>query len=104
MITYFYYPYSVQNPILPSSTIDLDGFRILNVTNELDGTFYQDNQAISGYSTLSETGLHFVANKIFGGIEYFRNITVSGTPIPFEYELSATSSNLLYKVKLDNSL
>ncbi|MEP5339596.1 MAG: lipocalin-like domain-containing protein [Algibacter sp.] len=104
MITYFYYPYQVANPISPLlPDISLDGFRILNVTDESDGTFYQDTQAISSYTTLSETGLNLVANKIFGGTEYFRNKTASTTPTPFEYELNTASANITLDFDLETT-
>ncbi len=82
MLTYFYYPENV-----------FDGFRILNITDESDGTFYQNVLPLN-YTVLSTSELDIEASVFTQGIEYWRNTTdLSNDPIPFEYELSAASSN-----------
>ncbi|OUR93371.1 hypothetical protein A9Q87_05350 [Flavobacteriales bacterium 34_180_T64] len=78
MYTFFYYPQS-----------GFDGFRILNITDDDTGTFFQDVKPVN-YTTLSTTSFDIEANVFLGGVEHWRNKEdVSNQPIPFEYELSA---------------
>ncbi len=96
MLTYFYYPVSVL-------TLNFDGFRILNVTDEATGEFYQDTQPLT-YSTLSTTGLDIGANVSLSGSEYWRNkLDGSSNPIPFQYELSASSSSVSLNFELNTT-
>jgi predicted secreted hydrolase len=81
MLTYFYYPVSV-----------FDGFRILNITDDETGTFYQDTQPLT-YATLSTTELDIEASMFFGGTEIWTNkIDNANVNIPFEYTLFAFAS------------
>lgn len=94
MLTYFWYPTSV-------SVFNFDGFRILNLTDESDGTFYQDTKAVN-YTTLSTTGLDIEASLFLGGSEYWRNKVDGGSiPLPFEYELSASSATVSITLDLE---
>ncbi|WP_298533238.1 lipocalin-like domain-containing protein [uncultured Algibacter sp.] len=87
MLTYFFRPTSV-------SIFNFDGFRILNITDESDGTFYQDTKALN-YTTLSETGLNIEASIFPSGSEFWRNKKDNGDmSIPFEYEISASSAEV----------
>jgi predicted secreted hydrolase len=98
MLTYFYYPYTMTTfPFL-----SFDGFRILNLTDESDGTFYQDTKAVTSYTTLSNTGLDIEASLLLGGSEYWRN-KVDGTSniLPFEYELNASSGTVSISFDLE---
>ncbi|RKE95033.1 lipocalin-like domain-containing protein [Ichthyenterobacterium magnum] len=81
MYTFFHYP-----------QFGYDGFRILNITDDDTGTFYQDVKPVT-YTTLSTTDFNIEATVLLGGTEYWRN-KVDGmlVPIPFEYELSAASA------------
>lgn len=81
MLTYFYYPVSI-----------FDGFRILNITDNDTGIFYQDTQPVN-YSTLSASQLDIEANIFLGGTETWTNkLDGSNAIIPFEYTLSASAS------------
>jgi predicted secreted hydrolase len=78
MLTYFYYPASI-----------FDGFRILNITDDATGAFYQDTQPLN-YTTLSTTKLDIAASMFFGGTETWTNkLDTASAPIPFEYNLYA---------------
>ena len=78
MYTFFHFPQA-----------GYDGFRILNITDDDTGTFFQDVKPLN-YTTLSTTGFDIEADILFGGTEYWRNKEDgSSQPIPFEYELSA---------------
>lgn len=80
MFTFFHYPQS-----------GFDGFRILNITDDASGTFYQDVRPLN-YTVLSTSGLDIEAMLFLGGIEYFRNQQdESDNPIPFQYELFGTN-------------
>tara|TARA_R110002049_G_scaffold41236_4_gene124498 strand:+ start:257 stop:1897 length:1641 start_codon:yes stop_codon:yes gene_type:complete len=87
MLTYFWYPTSV-------SIFNFDGFRILNITDESEGIFYQDTKAVN-YTSLSTSGLDIEADLFGGGTEYWRNkVDGSSNPLPFEYELNASSATV----------
>ena len=97
MLTYFWRPTSV-------SVFNFDGFRILNITDDSDGTFYQDTKAVNSYTTLSETGFDIGASLFPSGTEYWRNkLDGSSDPIPFEYELSASSASVSVDFNLETT-
>ncbi|MBT8271234.1 MAG: T9SS type A sorting domain-containing protein [Bacteroidia bacterium] len=78
MYTFFHYP---QAPY--------DGFRIMNITDEDTGAFYQNVLPLN-YTTLSTTSLDIEANVFGITTESWKNkIDGSNNPIPFEYELNA---------------
>lgn len=80
MYTFFYYPQSI-----------FDGFRILNITDDATGEFFQDVKPLN-YTTLSTSSLDIEANVFQAGTEYWRNQRdASNNSIPFEYELFAAS-------------
>lgn len=84
MLTYFYYPQTF-------GPFSFQGFRILNITDESTGAFYQDTQPVN-YSTLSETDLN-IGTTLFSGTEFLRNkLDINDNRLPFQYELSASSS------------
>ena len=63
------------------------GFRILNITNEDTGEFFQDVKPVN-YNTLSTTGFDIEADIFLGGIDTWKNkVDGMSQPIPFEYEL-----------------
>tara|TARA_R110002096_G_scaffold333302_2_gene527291 strand:+ start:1799 stop:3442 length:1644 start_codon:yes stop_codon:yes gene_type:complete len=94
MLTYFWYPVNV-------SSFNFDGFRILNLTDESDGTFYQDTKAVN-YTTLSTTDLDIEADLFGGGSEYWRNkVDGSSNLLPFEYELNASSASVSINFNLE---
>ena len=96
MLTYFYYPTSV-------SIFDFEGFRILNITEEATGVFYQETKPITTYSTLSTTDLDIAVN-LPNGPEFWRNkVDGSSNPIPFNYELSASSATANINFELDTT-
>ncbi|WP_298894506.1 lipocalin-like domain-containing protein [uncultured Psychroserpens sp.] len=82
MYTFFHYPQA-----------GFDGFRILNITDDDTGTFLQDVKPLN-YTTLSTTGFDIEASVFLAGTEFWRNKEdMSNTPIPFEYELFASTTN-----------
>ena len=82
MLTYFYYPYG--------STID--GFRILNISDD-DNQVFNDEMKLLSYDTLDTTQLNISASMFGGGTEFWRNKhNLSGTVLPFEYEIQASSA------------
>lgn len=94
MLAYFWYPTSV-------SIFNFDGFRILNLTDESDGAFYQDTKAVN-YTTMSTTGLNIGADLFGGGSEFWRNkVDGSTKPLPFEYELNATNATVSLNFDLE---
>ncbi|NND51708.1 MAG: T9SS type A sorting domain-containing protein [Flavobacteriaceae bacterium] len=89
MFTFFHYPES-----------GFDGFRILNVTDDDTGVFYQDVFPLN-YTTLSTTGFDIEADIFLGATEHWRNkLDGSNMPIPFEYELYATSGTTTLDLEL----
>lgn len=81
MLTYFYYPVS-----------GFDGFRILNITDDASGKFYQESKPVN-YTTLSTTDLDIKASVYGGGKESWSNMTdANGNIIPFEYSIAASSA------------
>mgnify|MGYP000097238780 FL=1 len=95
MLSYFYYPQSF-------GPFSFDGFRILNVTNETTGAFYQDTQPVN-YSNLSTTDLN-IATTLPTGAEFWKNkVDGSTNSIPFEYELQASSSNINIQFDLETT-
>ncbi|WP_353779413.1 lipocalin-like domain-containing protein [Winogradskyella sp. 3972H.M.0a.05] len=80
MYTFFHYPQA-----------GFDGFRILNITNDDTGEFFQDVLPLN-YTTLSTTGFDVEASVFLAGTEYWKNkLDGSNQPIPFEYELFAAN-------------
>jgi predicted secreted hydrolase len=81
MLTYFYYP-----------TLGYDGFRILNVTDEATGTFYQDSKPLN-YTFLSTSSLNIQASIYRESAESWSNkVDANNKIIPFEYSIKAASS------------
>jgi len=90
MISYFYYPESI-----------FDGFRIFNISDDELGLFYSEALPLT-YNILATDQLNIEANIISGGTEVWRNKTDAlDDPIPFEYELSATSANGILTLTYD---
>jgi predicted secreted hydrolase len=80
MLTYFYYP-----------ALGYDGFRILNVTDEATGKFYQDSKVLK-YDSLSTSNLHIRASVSTEGIETFTTkVDANNKLVPFEYLIHAAS-------------
>jgi predicted secreted hydrolase len=80
MLTYFYYPASSYG-----------GFRILNITDEATGLFYQDAKFVR-YTTLSTSHLDIQASVTGGGSEFWiTKIDSQNKLIPFEYSINAAS-------------
>lgn len=89
MLTYFYYPDS-----------GFDGFRILNLTDHSDGTFYQNVLPVN-YTTLSTTELDIEANVFLAGTETWKNKLDGGNNIiPFEYEIFASGGGITLDFEL----
>jgi hypothetical protein len=84
MLTYFYYPKDTLG-------ISFDGFRILNVSNDLTGEFHTETMVLN-YVDLASDHLHIDARLLNFVNEYWvHKEEGDGTLIPFEYELSATA-------------
>ena len=80
MLTYFYYPYG-----------SIDGFRILNISDDDAENFYDDTQLLT-YGTLATDKLDIQANLFSGTTETWKNKYDGATILPFEYEINASSS------------
>lgn len=94
MLAYFYYPVNIG--------LSFDGFRILNVSDESDGTFYSETKAITKYTTLSTTGLDLAASLFLSGSEFWRNkLDGSNNPLPFQYELNASNTDVEINFELE---
>ncbi|MGM0529169.1 MAG: lipocalin-like domain-containing protein [Bacteroidota bacterium] len=90
MLSYFYKP--VNN---------LDGFRILNISDDETGEFLTDTKALT-YSILSTDSLNIEAELLFGGTEYWCNQTdADGSALPFSYVLSAEGDNAAIQLEYD---
>ncbi len=91
MLTYFYYP-----------AYGYDGFRILNVSNEVTGAFYTETAAVN-YSTMSEDSLNIQAITMGGNTEFWFNKTGDEDLIlPFEYVLSAESARNILELEFES--
>ncbi len=83
MLTYFYYP-----------VLNFDGFRILNLTDDATGKFYQDATPVN-YSNITTGHLDIHASVFKEGNEIWSNKTdVNNKLIPFEYTIQAASANV----------
>lgn len=83
MLTYFYYP-----------ALNFDGFRILNLTDNATGKFYQDATPVN-YSGMATGHLDIHASVYKEGNETWSNKTDGNNKlIPFEYTIQAASSNV----------
>lgn len=81
MLTYFYYPAST-----------FDGFRILNITDDATGKFYEESRPLN-YTTLSATHLDIEA-LVYGRTKesWSNKVDGNGKLIPFEYTIKASSA------------
>ncbi len=81
MLTYFHYPAAT-----------FDGFRILNITEDATGKFYEETKPVS-YTSLSTNHLDIHASVYQGGAEtWSTKVDADNKLIPFEYTIEATSS------------
>lgn len=81
MLTYFYYP-----------AASYDGFRILNITDDATGKFYEDTKA-DNYTSLATDHLDIHASVFSEGAEtWSNNVDGNNKLIPFEYTIKAASS------------
>jgi predicted secreted hydrolase len=84
MLTYFYYPSTV-------GPYELDGFRILNISNDQTGVFHTETMALN-YVDQDTTQMHIDARLLNSVSEHwFHKEEPGGTLIPFEYELESTA-------------
>ncbi len=82
MLTYFYYPVGI-----------FDGFRILNISNDDIGLFFDETKALS-YNVLATDSVYIEAEIFMGGTEtWYNKIDTLGNSLPFEYEISASATN-----------
>ncbi len=94
MLTYFY---ADQPPY--------NGFRILNLSNDDTGEFYDETQPLV-YDILSEDSLNIKAKIGFNpffptGIESWKNkVDEKGRAIPFEYSIEAKAANGALNIEL----
>ena len=90
MLTYFYAPQLI-----------FDGFRILNFSDETTGLFSDETMALN-YNILATDRLNIEADIFTGGIETWHNKTGgTGAPLPFEYLISAESSEATLSLQYD---
>jgi len=81
MLTYFHYPAST-----------FDGFRILNITDDATGLFYEDTKPVN-YTSLSQDQLNIEAKVFAGGNEsWVTKKDGENKLIPFEYTINAAST------------
>ena len=81
MLTYFYYP-----------ATSFDGFRILNISDDASGKFYEDTKPVN-YTTLAQDHLDIQAKVFEGGTDFWSNKTDAANKLlPFEYSIKASSS------------
>ncbi|TFH24578.1 MAG: hypothetical protein E4H10_10450, partial [Bacteroidia bacterium] len=87
MLSYFYYPASVQG-------YELDGFRILNLANDDTGDFFTETQPVVEYLDLATDHLHLDV-QLFNLVNesWDHREEPAGTRVPFEYEVSATAEH-----------
>jgi predicted secreted hydrolase len=85
MLSYFHYP-----------TGPVDGFRILNISDDDKGVFHQEMQLLT-YSVLATDKLDLQIKKFDGKTESWKNKYKGTEMLPFEYEINAASAH----VKLD---
>ena len=82
MLSYFYFPF-----------YGYDGFRILNLSNDITGQFYTETLAVN-YNIMAEDSLNIVAETTVGITESWANKTENnGSMVPFEYVLTAEGVN-----------
>lgn len=81
MISYFYYP-----------ALSFDGFRILNITDDATGAFYEETKPVI-YTHISEGHLDIRAAVFMGEEEQWSNKSDTDMKlIPFEYTIKAASA------------
>lgn len=91
MLTYFFFP-----------AYGYDGFRILNVSNEVTGTFYSETAAVN-YSIMAEDSLNIHATTMGGNSEFWYNKRdIDDVMIPFEYILSAESEENILDLEYES--
>jgi len=87
MLSYFYYPASIQG-------YNFEGFRILNLANDDTGEFFSESLPVTAYHDLASDHLHLDV-QLFNQIResWMHRETPEGTRIPFEYEVSASATH-----------
>ena len=81
MISYFHYP-----------ALGYDGFRILNITDETNGSFFQDTKPVH-YTSMATDYLDIQAKVAAGGNEFWKNKKDFGNKlVPYEYQISTASA------------
>jgi predicted secreted hydrolase len=87
MLSYFYYPASIQG-------YDFEGFRILNLANDDTGEFFSETMPVTTYQDLATDHLHLDV-RLFNQVHesWFHREAPEGTRIPFEYEVSASAAH-----------
>jgi predicted secreted hydrolase len=89
MLTYFYYP-----------ILNFDGFRILDLTEDATGKFYEDATPVN-YSSIDAGRLNIHASVYKEGSEIWSNKTDgNGKLIPFQYTIQAASSNVGFNLNI----
>ncbi|MCK4747580.1 MAG: hypothetical protein KAT15_11110, partial [Bacteroidales bacterium] len=82
MLTYFVYPF-----------LGFEGFRILNLSNDDTGEFYDETQPVN-YLELGLDSLNIKAALLTDTVEYWTHRKdLDDNLIPFEYDISASSAN-----------
>ncbi len=89
MLTYFYFPYG-----------SIDGFRILNISDDDAEVFYDDTQFLT-YPIIASDKLDIQANLLSGTVETWKNKYDAATILPFEYEINASSPQLTISLEYD---
>lgn len=82
MLTYFDYPFP-----------PFDGFRIFNLANDDNGTFYPETEGVA-YNQLADSGLSIQATTMSGNQESWVTLKdFTGDFVPFNYVINASSAH-----------
>lgn len=87
MLSYFYYP-----------TGPIDGFRILNISDDDKGVFHHEMQLLT-YSELATDKLDLQVKKLDGNTELWKNKYKGTDVVPFEYEIKAASADVVLNLE-----
>ncbi len=92
MLTYFHFPLGGN----------IDGFRILNISDDDNGVFFDDTQLVS-YTTLATDKLDIQALLLNGNTETWKNKFDGANILPFQYEINASSENVTLDLDYDTN-
>lgn len=90
MLSYFYFPAGF-----------IDGFRILNISDDDNFEFFTSTEFVT-YNSLATDELNINANILSGGTETWTNkLDGANNPLPFQYEIEASSDDVTLSLQYD---